>query len=266
MREITELSTMREIELEIMKSIHAFCEKNDICYYLAYGTLLGAVRHKGFIPWDDDIDIWMLREDYDKFGKLFPKYGNKIGLYIATKDTIPCLPRNMYKVCDNRTILEETKYRVGDKIGVYVDVWPLDGTPNNRLLRAIHNRKMLNAHRILHCGIMKEEFFAGGVPRRICRLLYNIIGLNKVLYSWEKMSKRYKIDDNTISIESCAEVPRGFSYADFKNRHLTQFEDTEFYIPDGYDRILTCRYGNYMKLPPKEQQVPHHVQDTYWKE
>lgn len=265
MEAITDLAVMRDLELSIMKVIHSFCEENNICYYLAYGTLLGAIRHGGFIPWDDDIDIWMLRKDYDKFGKLFPEYGKSKGLYIATKYSNPCLPRNMYKVCDDRTILEETKYRVGDKIGVFVDVWPLDATPNNSVARKFHNFNMLLAHSILHCGIMKEEYFAGGIPRRICRVIYNVIGINRVLDAWERISKKYEISDKTISVESCAEVPRGFSYEDFKTRHLAKFEDSEFYIPDGYDRILTCRYGDYMTLPPKEKQTPHHVQDTYWK-
>lgn len=263
MREITDLSELREIELSIMKKIHVFCEENSIRYFLAYGTLLGAVRHKGFIPWDDDIDIWMFREDYDKFRTLFPKYGEGIGLYIVGKDTKPYFPRNMYKVCDSRTELEERKYLYQDKFGVFVDIWPLDGTPNNFIARKLFYAKQSIVYRILYCGILKREYFAGGIIRNILRELCNIIGLKNVLDYSEALAKNYKIVGSKY-VECCAGLPIGLLHEDFENRHLVKFEDTEFYIPNGYDRLLTLVYGNYMEPPPKEKQIPHHVQNTSW--
>ena len=82
MRQVTDLKEIQYLALEIFKAVKVFCEEKDITYYLAYGTLLGAIRHKGFIPWDDDIDLWMKREDFNRFCKEFPVWGNKNGLYV----------------------------------------------------------------------------------------------------------------------------------------------------------------------------------------
>ena len=263
MREIRDLSELKEIELNIMKTVHEFCETHDIQYFLAYGTLLGAIRHKGFIPWDDDIDIWMFREDYNKFYSLFPSFGESKGLYIAGKDTTPYFPRNMLKVCDARTKLIEREYRYQDSFGVFVDIWPLDGTPNGKIKRKIHNALQLNLLRILNAGIPKEEYFKGGLGKRLYREIFNVVGIKRVLNSAVGIFKKYSVT-KSIYIENCAETPRGYHYEDFKKRHLSPFEDTEFYVPDGYDRILRNRYGNYMQLPPENQRIPHHIQDVYW--
>ena len=84
MRPITELQEIKDIVLSIMTAVHNYCEENKITYYLAYGTLLGAVRHNGFIPWDDDIDIWMPRPDYERFLREFPAYGKTHNLFLSS--------------------------------------------------------------------------------------------------------------------------------------------------------------------------------------
>lgn len=263
MKAITELSQMKEIELRIMKIVHNFCEDNNISYYLAYGTLLGAVRHNGFIPWDDDIDIWMFRKDYERFINLFPKYGMKYGLYIVGKNTSPRYYRNMIKVCDARTELDEYQYRFQDKFGVYIDIWPLDGTPNNYIKRSIHNFIYKISYAVLNSGIYKTEYFKGGYIQRAFRFIFNIWGINNVLQFQERCSKKYPVS-KSVFIESCANKTRGFRYKDFKKRHLIRFEDARFYVPNGFDRILKSCYGDYMKLPPPNEQIPHHIQNTYW--
>ena len=129
---ITELKELQEIELNIMKSIHEFCEANDIKYVLAYGTLIGAVRHDGFIPWDDDIDIHMPRNDYDRFVKMFPEWGKERNIEIVSSHTVGNeFPRDILKVCDNRTLLVAKNYKNNCKMGVFVDIWPLDKMPND---------------------------------------------------------------------------------------------------------------------------------------
>ena len=263
MREITDLNELKKIELDIMKHIHAFCEENDIKYVLCFGTLIGAVRHQGFIPWDDDIDIYMFREDYEKFRRLFPEYGQKHKLYIAASDTTPCLPRAMAKVCDARTKLIEPINQYSDDIGVFVDIWPLDGTPSSKIGRFFWNKKILFAHRLFYSGIEKDEYFQGKGLKKVLRKLCKIIGPLKVEQYIEKKAHKYPVKSDR-GVECYSNKIRGFTYEEFNGRHLVKFEDVEFYIPDHYDSILKKIYGDYMKLPPKEQQIPHHVINTFW--
>ena len=138
MREITDLEELKHIELEVMKKIHEFCEENSIIYYLCFGTLIGAVRHDGFIPWDDDIDIYMKRDDYEKFLTLFPQKAEELDLNYANYMTKPYYGRCFTKVFDNKTVLKEPQYKTDDDIGVFVDIWPLDGTPNIVFFRKLY--------------------------------------------------------------------------------------------------------------------------------
>ena len=118
---------LKSIELNILKDIHTFCEMNNLTYYLCGGTLLGAVRHRGFIPWDDDIDIFMPRVDYDRF---LTEYASKQYTVLCHKNTQGYyLP--FAKVVDKSTRIEETLVKSIPNCGVYVDVFPIDGFSNN---------------------------------------------------------------------------------------------------------------------------------------
>lgn len=264
MREIKNLEELKRIELDIMKHIHSFCQDNNIPYCLTYGTLIGAVRHKGFIPWDDDIDIFMLREDYERFRRIFPEYGKEHNLYIVASDTKPCLPRAMAKVCDARTLLIEPKYKGSDDIGVFVDIWPLDGAPIEEKKRRNFFKLMQTCHRLFYAGIEKTEYYTGkGIGKRVARFICNIIGPLNIEKFIERKAIKYPVEPDG-HVESYADGVRDFMYSDIFPCHLAPFEDSEFYIPDNYDSCLRKVYGDYMKLPPEAQRVPHHVINTYW--
>lgn len=166
---ITDLQELKSIELDIMKKIHSFCADNDIRYCLTFGTLLGAVRHKGFIPWDDDIDIFMPRPDYEKFLANFRLYGEKHHLYIASSRTKHYFARTFLQVCDDRTTLIEPWSKEKRPRGVFVDVWPLDGLPDNRIKRWLHEKKaffercllIASLYNMKHeCSVIKKLFIA----------------------------------------------------------------------------------------------------------
>ncbi|MBQ8445584.1 MAG: LicD family protein, partial [Opitutales bacterium] len=129
MREITH-EELKQIQLGILDKVHEFCEKNGITYFLSSGTLIGAVRHKGYIPWDDDLDLYMPRADYDKFIKLFsansPENTKLLSLETDKKYQYP-----FAKVIDDRTEMVETAVGESFKIGVYIDVFPVDSVPDN---------------------------------------------------------------------------------------------------------------------------------------
>lgn len=130
--EITDLEDVQNLQLGIIDKMDSFCLENNIRYFLAYGTLIGAIRHEGFIPWDDDIDVWMLRPDYDRFLEVFPAWAEKNGLFLNSPSTARRYNRVFSKVCDSRTILVETDRRNEFEEGAFVDVFPVDGLPATR--------------------------------------------------------------------------------------------------------------------------------------
>ena len=263
MKEINTLEEIKEIELSIMKEIHTFCEKNNLKYYLAYGTLIGAVRHSGFIPWDDDIDVWMFRDDYETFKKSFPKYGEKKGLYIAGKDTTPFYPRNMLKVCDGRTVLYEEMFQKQDTIGVFVDIWPLDGVSDHVLVRKVSNFFFRVFKKILTNGVTKKEYSTKSITSCLFSLLFKIIGIRNTLDFPDNIAKN--VNRKSKYVECYAATPFFLNRIDYNEQILMKFQDSMFYVPKGYDRLLTTIYGDYMCLPPKELQIPHHIQNVFWK-
>ena len=118
------MDEIKSVELEILKYVHDFCEKNDIKYFINYGTLIGAVRHKGFIPWDDDIDICMFRKDYEKFIELFSKDDGKYK--ILSLESSDKYYNNFIKVIDSKTKIEdERNYKTYDS-GIFIDIFPMD--------------------------------------------------------------------------------------------------------------------------------------------
>lgn len=264
MREITELQELKEIELSIMKEIHSFCEENNITYYIAYGTLIGAIRHNGFIPWDDDIDIWMMRSDYEKFCALFPKYADQYGLYLTNSKTVPMHPRAMSKVCAKNTTLKELAYNLGDDIGVFVDIWPLDGVPNNAILRKMYCLFMKTLNYIFYAGVYRKDFFQGGIIRKTARLTCKVVGPLRILHLQEKVSRLIPVEKSTY-VEWNG-VAKGFLKKDFERRELRKFEDAYFWVPSGYDHLLTQNYGDYMTLPPEDKRVRRHISNTFIEE
>ena len=143
--EIT-IREMQQIESDILRSFSMYCEENGLRYYAAYGTLLGAIRHKGFIPWDDDVDVMMPRKDYEQ---LIGGNNNIEGRYsIISRKNKADFPYAFAKCIDNYTEMEEMTYRFG-KIGVYIDIFPLDGMSNNAIKRTMHFWKKRQKNMIL---------------------------------------------------------------------------------------------------------------------
>lgn len=249
-----------------MKKVHKFCEENNIVYYLAYGTLLGAMRHQGFIPWDDDIDIWMLRSDYEKFLTLFPKYQDALGLKVVNHKTKPYYGRPMSKVIDNRTYLVEPEYKYDDAIGVFVDIWPLDALPNNERQRKIAISKLRHYTRQLFGSIDKKLRFGSfsELKQTVKKMVYMGMNSKDIVEKIEDYITSFRNEDSDYLVNSTwGKYVLRKEY--FASRFLTKFEDTEFYVPSAFNQILTERYGDWKKFPPKSEQEPHHVVNVFWK-
>ncbi len=265
MRRKIDVSDLKAIQLDIMDDIHAFCETNGIRYFLAYGTLIGAVRHKGYIPWDDDIDICMPRPDYDKFIELYNKKPSSYRMVCYENSMDYQLPFG--KVHDTRTVMNEMQYKSNESFGVYIDIFPIDGFANDKLLqKAQILRRMLNA---------KKALFGKG--RSIAKELFILFGK---IYLFHTSARQIlsKIDsvvrtaefDKTELVGYLPSLNKGrkgiFPRHYFEESILSDFDGRRYRIPIEYDNILTSEYGDYMKEPSDDNKVSTHVFEAWWKE
>lgn len=267
MKEITQLDEMKSIELSIMKKVHTICENNDIEYFICYGTLLGAVRHGGFIPWDDDIDIFMKRPVYERFLKLYDEKREEFdsaGLEIVNRRTKKYYGRIITKVIDTRTYLVEPEYRTDDPFGVFIDIWPLDGTPNNPSFRKIYVTYAKFVKKLLLASSMKVLSDYSFGKKTLIRIA-SLFDPSKVLAKLEGLAQRYNTEDSEY-YGSYQDLTNVYSAECYRSRILYQYEDASFWGPEDYDTLLKADYGDYMTPPPEEDRIPNHTVRAYYKD
>lgn len=261
-----DVNDIKKCGFEILIEIHNFCEKNNIKYSLGFGTLLGAIRHKGFIPWDDDVDVLMLREDYERFIKTFNS--DNYGVNACNIDNKYYLP--FAKVYDKRTIKIEPVYTPnGFEIGVNVDIFPIDYfNDEERYKKIVKKRK----------GLRRKFFFSQFLikkPKCFKDFIKNIIApfYNKKNNKYANMLNNYIRKNNKnkndkrilVHNEIFNNRPYIFPITLFDSLIKVEFEGREFYSIKDYDIYLKVCYGDYMKLPPEEQRITHHNFEAYIK-
>lgn len=253
---------LHSVLLDIMTCIDEFCEKNNIRYSLGGGSLLGAIRHKGFIPWDDDLDIMMPRPDYDRFKKLFNGYNSNYRFIYAEKSDTINSPLPFGKVCDVRTKVLEGRSPL-NKSGVYVDVFPIDGMPTNvrlckfflkcvnQFVQALYYKNLEYADLSTIISKLKKILFSfwsykqlGSCINSISSLFnYNNAKFAGAVTGVYGMKERYRKEIFDFYIK----VP---------------FENKNFYIIADFEEYLKQHYNNYMEIPPKHKQINHDI--TAW--
>lgn len=261
MREIATLDELKLIELNIMEKIHDFCASNKLTYYLSHGTLIGAIRHQGFIPWDDDIDIFMPRSDYNLFllqkDRFEKEYSN---IEIVNHNSRIRFMRPISKVIDSRTILLEKEYVGDDSIGVFVDIWPLDGCPRLDLIYNLHVFQLKLYQKILYSKIKRTKSFFDKILLKVCKL-----NRHEVIEKIIRKSCQYSFEESEYVTCYVDGYVRKFRRDWFGDGKKVLFESRCFLVPENYDRVLHCLYGNYKKMPPPDKQIPHHISDIWWK-
>lgn len=268
--------TAREVqlgELEVAKRLDEICEKLKLRYFLAYGTLLGAVRHKGFIPWDDDIDIMMPRPDYEKLVEYLISHEAEIAPlklmhYKSSKDYIYPISR-----------LVDTRYWIDYPnacdygLGLFVDLYPVDGCGNtaeeaDRIMHSNYKSVMM----LSLAGLDKFQRSTSGefirTAVKFAAYCYaKCRGANYFARKLDEMGKRYDYEDcEYVNLTIWDTYVKPFKREQFDNIQRMQFEDAMLCAPARYDEILTQLYGDYMKLPSEEEQIGHHFYTAYLKE
>ncbi len=263
-----ELTTreVQDIEFEILKYFDAFCKEHNIRYFLAFGTLLGAIRYKKFIPWDDDVDVVVPREDYDRLLSIFQD-SEQYHLFAPEKDQSYLFP--FAKLCDMTTRKDEFGINNGVTLGIDIDIFPLDAWDNDPK-KAKRETKRISRY-IVSLGLCKMK--RSGHKNPLKRLILNMLMIVSKLFGAQYFVKKLiKISNNpkqTGGSNVGAKVWNVYSEkgitsaAFFADAVDVEFEGQMFPAPIGYDGLLTHLYGDYMPEPPKEKQVTHHTFAAY---
>ena len=257
----------RKLELNLLIEFAEYCEKKNLRYALAYGTLIGAIRHKGFIPWDNDIDVVMPRPDYEKFIKEEEK--EKISSYMECLDYHETRTFPFAKLIDKRTCLKEHFLVTEDNMGVYIDIFPLDGFPDSEK----EQRKLFAKAKFWYKMFAFANYRFNTGSNRIKWLLkcvlYPFSRLVSNRFVCERLNhicKKYPYDESRM----VGNIVWGFGMEEIIPKHYMEkeygmFENEKLCIPKGYDGYLRQCYGDYMKLPPEEERIVHAF-EAEWKD
>lgn len=264
------INEVKQIELELLIAFSSFCKEHNLICYLCGGTLLGAIRHKGFIPWDDDIDVFMPRNDYEKMQKLLQ--GDAINKYYelkalkGSKSTYP-----FCKLVDTRTEINEV-YRKNHKTNqIWIDIFPVDNLPEQLSARKKIYIKSTIYKKMNLCAGMRIGKGASKTKAIIGTILYPLAKIMGEEY-WAKRSEKIaqkcsELNSNYVGcivwgygIRECIKKEPFFMPIEVK------FENHTFYAPSNYDEYLTNLYGDYMKLPPLKVRESKHEFEAYLNE
>ncbi|MBQ3904931.1 MAG: LicD family protein [Eubacterium sp.] len=262
------LEEIQQALLTILLKIKEICDENGLRFYLAYGTLLGAYRHKGFIPWDDDIDIHMPRPDYEKFIDYCVEHKDELGSFeIMHYKTNRKYIYPFAKFSDSRYVFDcpkETDYG----LGLFVDIFPLDGNTDKvfrlwklrklyiRMIYVASNRSVQKSDNIIKTVLFKYPVY----------LLCKAIGSRRLIMLSDRFSRRYSFDDATYVTSTCWDNRR-FEKKDFETPCYLDYCGEAMPAPNPPEKALTEVFGSdYMTPPPPEKRQAHHLYRAYRKQ
>lgn len=271
---VEDLKIIQNRLCELMQILHNICEENGLVYNLFGGSLLGAVRHQGIIPWDDDIDITMPRPDYEKLISIIKNNPSDKYCIYTNDDENYVYP--FAKFCSKDTILIERIFKKElSQIALYIDIFPLDGLPqmSEKEVQKLYARA--KRYRFLHnASIVKVEASPVWwkkpyvIYRWLRRSILGICGYKYYLKKQIKITRTYSFEecDNVAFISQWVYGPKAIiSKKDYYNRKLYKFDKYEFWGVQDYDTVLKKLYGDYMTPPPVEVRNFRHNYDLYIK-
>ena len=266
------VNEIKDINLKTLLYFDSFCKENGLRYYLAFGTLLGAVRHNGYIPWDDDIDVLMPRGSYEKLTSLSAQIDNKYSLLSYRTQPDYLLP--YMKLCDNQSIVLPSRLSNGFLYGLSIDIFPLDKNPyytycEAEAFRSKIKDQLSKAMRKTIVWGVKNTGLIYSVKRFAKRLLFQLNNRRNKLFM------EYSNIDMLLKSASSDKAEYVFYPYDkynslWKAEHFTEnepqelvFENHLFPVPHGWDEVLRTSYGDYTVLPPVEERKSNHTYDAY---
>lgn len=269
------LPEIQKSSFEVLVDVARFCEENNIKYFLMYGTLLGAVRHGGFIPWDDDVDIMMHREDYERFLRAFPaSYSGELKLKIFNRDVVDDYPYMISRVSNtNYVINTQNEKDVG--MGTFIDIYPLDYVGESELLVKCVGAYygVLSSLFYLKTRISAPKSSNKKIKSILKKILSGILSLVKTdslrkMFFEEKLRSRIGKKGRYYAplVWMTSQYKRNI-FTSFKVESLRKesFEGVDFFVPVESKLLLSEYYGDFMSLPPEKDRVPHHEYNAYRK-
>ena len=255
----------------MLREIDKYCTENGLKYFLAYGTLLGAIRHQGFIPWDDDIDIIMPRSDYQKFVELFNRKSHSQTLQVVDHTSVSNYYLPYAKVIHTGTMLIEN-VSSGFQLGVFIDVFPLDNMSDDYEVAKKKFNSLSLYRKIL---VLKNLRYRKGrtlIKNGIVALGNAVLRLIPISFLTTSIDKKARNNESEIDTRYLANTVLGV-YGEreimpsvwWESGIRMKFEGFLFSIPQGYHNVLSQLYGDYLKLPPIEKRITHHDFKVYWK-
>lgn len=260
------MTELQAKEFEILKKFVEICEKLGLKFFLVCGTALGAVKYQGFIPWDDDIDVGMYREDYEIFcekaPKLLPEY-----YFLQTYKTDYNFPYIFAKIRDSRTTyIEKSNSELNIHHGVYIDIFPLDGHPKdeNEAAAMTRKKKLLDLKKA--CVFKANENYS--FKAKMLMKLERILGYHKRTHSIvkriEELISQWKVDQSAV-ICNHGNWQGELEYASkeqYGEGAFATFEGLKVRVPEKFDEYLTQKYGDWRADLPKEEKIGHHFYEV----
>lgn len=253
------LKHLQKVQLKIFNYFLRICKENNITYFIYGGSLLGTIRHQGFIPWDDDIDVIMFRKDYEKLNRILQKEIKEEYKFVNV------LNEETYHYTWARLMLKDTIFKEwwADQVNytpnIFIDIFILDNIPNNKFKRFIHKWSCFTLNQMTLYAYLKYENDSK-LKQIIQRSIYYLIKILPVTPSSIKKKcfetfAKYEEDncDEVCDFPAICQMPVYYK-TDFLPAKKAKFEDIEVLIPNNYDKVLTRMYGNYMELPPEEER------------
>ncbi len=273
MKEMT-LNDVQTVSLDIMKNLNDFCEEHSIKYSLGYGSLIGAIRHNGFIPWDDDMDVVMMRDDFNRFCEIYEDNVN-FKLFSYNRG-------NTYSAVARLCEMKKTFVKTGlplftEETGVWIDIFPLDSVDNDKRIFDIRKQEIKTIHeKVIKCRDEMRKWSWNSCINILqlkifCKWLLHVSkarrDINKLVKIQNDLCETFANDDNhnMSMLAFPIYIDRDFCPKDvFKEVDNHIFEQTSFKIMKGYDKWLTIIYGDYMTPPPVEKQTRGHSYHSYF--
>lgn len=259
-----ELNELQDIQLVLMRELDAICKKHNIKYSIMYGSLIGAVRHKGFIPWDDDIDIVVMRKDYEKLIKVLEEEKRE-DRFVQNMYTDKHFEFGVTRYCMKKTYcFSPERKNLKSKKYIYIDIFPLDNLPNDEALAEKQKQKVYKIKRVIYYKMnykYPHRTIFGHLKTLLFAAFTKLIPLKHLMKKLKKAETKYADEETErlISFEGIYKYEKEtVRRSDFENIKLYDYGEDKFYGPDNPDYVLTNLYGDYMTPTPLEKRVKRH--------